>query len=498
MLDAGIEALLVLLIPERMAFLAVGTVLGLTVGLIPGLAGMVGMSLMLPFIYGMDPVTGIALLMGFAAVTHTGDTFPSVLIGVPGSAGSQATVMDGYPLAKMGQAARALGAGFFASLVGGLIGAIALLAIINVARPVVLALGSPELLALSILGLSMVGVLSSTSPLRGLAAGAIGLMIGSIGAAPAAPTYRYTFDTLYLLDGVPLPIVALGLFAIPEMVSLLSRGTPISASGKLEGSVLTGIRDVIGQKRLVLQSSLVGVGVGIIPGLGGAVVDWLAYGIAKQTVNNPKFGEGDIRGVIAPESANNAKEGGALVPTLLFGIPGSGTTAVLLGALVLLGIQPGPRMLDADLGITLTIIWTLAIANVFATTACLALVRPISRISLVPGRELFLFLIPLLFVAAYQSSRNIGDFAAFLAIGFLGWALSVSGWPRPPVLIGFVLAPSVERYLHLTISIYSDDWMRRPIALGIGAATILILLSGSALSAAARRAGRLPLTGASL
>ncbi len=213
MLDAALAALLTITDPTRLLMLVVGVAVGLLVGIMPGLGGTVGMSLVLPFIFGMDPNTAMALLIGMVAVIHTADTFPSVLLGVPGSSGSQATIMDGYPLAQKGEAGRAFGAAFFASMIGGVFGAAAIFALLPVARPLVLALGSPELFMLAILGLSMVGVLSGNKPILGVLAGALGLLLGSVGAAPAEPHYRYTFDLLYLFDGLPLAVVALGLFA---------------------------------------------------------------------------------------------------------------------------------------------------------------------------------------------------------------------------------------------------------------------------------------------
>jgi len=282
-----------------------GVVTGMLVGILPGLGGTVGMSLMLPFIFGMDAETAIPLLIGMAAVIHTADTFPSVLLGVPGSSGSQATIMDGYPLARKGEAARALAAAFFSSMFGGLIGAFTLLMILPIARPIVLAFGSPELFMLAVLGLSMVAILAGKRPLRGLISGMLGLLIGSIGAAPTAAVYRYTFDSLYLWSGIPLAVLALGLFALPEILNLLISGKSIAQDTEVQsmsGSWGRGFRDVIANKFLVIRSAMLGVIVGFIPGLGGAVVDWISYGVARQTVKNPEgFGTGDVRGVIAPE-----------------------------------------------------------------------------------------------------------------------------------------------------------------------------------------------------
>ena len=479
MFEAGLEALLILIQPARLAYMLLGTSIGIVVGILPGLGGAVGMSIVLPFVFGMDPYSGMALLMGMVAVIHTADTFSSVLLGIPGSSGSQATIMDGYPLAKQGQASRALGAAFMASIIGGLFGAVVLFFTVSAARPLVLALRSPELFMLALLGLSMVGILSRGSALKGVGAGVLGLLIGVIGSAPAVSEYRFTFDSIYLFDGIPLPVLALGLFALPEFIELLIRNKSISEKPELSGSMLQGIKDTLHHKWLVLRSSVIGVLVGIVPGLGGPVVDWISYGIAMRTCKNSEgFGKGDIRGVIAPESSNNAKESGALVPTMLFGIPGSSTTAILLGGLILMGIEAGPRMVTTDLTVMLTIIWTLAIANVLGGFICIGLSKFVAKIAVIPGKVLVPFLMVVMVVASYQSTRHWGDIVSFIVIGVLGWVMKEGDWPRAPLIIGFVLSNPAERYLHISMSRYGFSWLASPIVIGIGLFIIFLLVYG--------------------
>ncbi len=477
MFEAAADALSVILTLERIGFLLMGVAIGFVIGILPGLGGLVGMSLVLPFIFGMDAISGIALMIGLVSVIHTADTFPSVLLGVPGSTGSQATIMDGYPMSRTGEGATALGAAFFSSLVGGVIGGISLFAIILVARPLVLALNSPTLFMLVLLGLSMVAVLSRENPVLGILSGLFGMLINSIGAAPAAGTYRYAFGVPYLADGIPLPVLALGLFAIPELLSLLLTGSSVAGDGKLSGSILRGVHAAVRNKWLMVRSALLGTGVGIVPGLGGTVVDWIAYGVAKQTLrDSDNFGKGDIRGVIAPESANNAKEGGALVPSLLFGIPGSGTTAVLLGGLILLGIQPGPSMVGENLNITLTIVWTLVLGNVFAALLCLIMAGPIAKLTLIPSRVFAPFLLVLLVISSYQTSRQWGDIIALGVFGVLGWFMFKYNWPRAPMLIGFVLGTSAERYLGRSIQLYDYEWLTQPLVVVLGIIIVLVVV----------------------
>ena len=240
-MEIVLQSLGVVFSPSHFIMLISGVLLGLCVGILPGLGGIVGMTILLPVIYGMEPHSAFALLIGMVAVIPTSDTFPSVMMGIPGSSASQATIMDGYPLAKKGEAARALGAAFTASLIGGLIGATVLSIIVPIARPLVLMFGSPELFMLALLGMSMVGVLSGNKPIKGVLAAGIGLMIGAMGAAPAVPEYRYTFEINYLMDGVPLVIVGLGLFAFPEIVDLLIKGKPISEMATLGKGWLDGL-----------------------------------------------------------------------------------------------------------------------------------------------------------------------------------------------------------------------------------------------------------------
>jgi TctA family transporter len=448
---------------QHLSYLGLGVTLGLAIGAFPGLGGIAGLSIMMPFLYGMDTLSALAMLVGLVAVIPTSDTFTSVLMGIPGSSASQATVLDGFPLAQQGQAARALSAAFSASLVGGLVGAVILTFFVQIARPLILAFGSAELFMLALLGLSMVGVLSGTSLVKGLAACGLGLIVGSIGSAPATGEFRMTFGIDYLYDGLPLVVVGIGLFAFPEITDLLRRNRSIAAGGVQSGQWLDGIRDMLRHKLLVLRCAGIGTVIGAIPGLGGTVVDWIAYGHVVQTAKDKSlFGKGDIRGVLAPESANNAKEGGGLVPTLLFGIPGSGAMAVFLGGMVLLGIEAGPAMVSTDLDLTYTIIWSLALANVLGAGSCLLLARPISRLTTIPFNLVAPFMIMVVSFAAFQATRNFMDLVALFAIGVLGVLLKRFGWSRPAFLIGFVLAPQAEGYLNLAVQFYGWGMLARP------------------------------------
>jgi putative tricarboxylic transport membrane protein len=490
MLDAFLSAFVMLMDPYRLAMLMAGVSIGIVVGILPGLGGLMGMALVLPFLFGMDPYAGIAMLIGIAAAVPSSDTFPSVLMGIPGSSGSQATVMDGYPMARQGQAARALGAAFSASLIGGLIGAVALTALVPFARPLVLMFGAPELLMLTILGLCMVGVLSGNRPLLGILGACLGLILGMVGGAPAAPEYRWAYGVLYLFDGFSLVIVALGLFALPEIVDLLARGGSVATRGTGLGTGwMDGVRDVMRNKYLVVRHSIIGVLVGAIPGMGSSIIDWLNYGYVVSTARDKsRFGKGDVRGVIAPEAANNAKEGGVLMPTLLFGVPGSSAMALLLGALLIFGVQPGPALLRDNLELVFVIIWSLALANVFGTLICLVLSKPIARLTFVPFQFVAPVVLAIVILGAFQQTRHFGDLLALAAFGVLGWVMKRIGMPRPPLLVGFILAGLAERYLWMSYNIYDWEWLTRPLVLAIAALCLVLVFGGSIMKARLQRA----------
>lgn len=497
-IDEAIAAFWNLAQPLRLLFLFSGVLMGLALGAMPGLGGLVGLAILLPFTFDMDPFQAFAIMIGLISVTSTADTIPSVLFGVPGTSASQATILDGHPMAKNGEAGRAFGAAYTASLLGGLFGAILLGISIPVIRPVVLAFGSPEFFMMGMLGISMVAVLSGNAPLKGLIGGAVGLAIGMVGMDPQTGVIRWAFGALYLWDGVPLVPVALGLFAIPEIVDLVIKGTRIADVPKeaMKG-VMVGIKDAFHHRLLVLRCSAIGVWVGATPGLGASVVDWFAYGHAVQTEKgaSESFGKGDVRGVIAPESANNAKEGGALIPTLAFGVPGSASMALLLGAMTIQGLDAGSAMLTRHLDVTFTMIWSLAIANIFGTGLCLLFTNTLAKIALVRIHLIAPLVIGIVFVASFQATSNYGDLWSLLVFSLLGWFMKRFAWPRPPIVLGLVLSSIIENYLFISATRYGWSWLGRPIVIGIAVLIAVSLFFGfrsAAKEAAAKRKGDKP------
>ena len=464
----------------HLLFLFGGTLLGLVVGILPGLGGTSGLALVLPFVYSLEPSYALAMMIGVLAPTTTSDTFPAVLMGIPGTAGSQATVMDGFPLSKKGMAARALSAAFCSSLMGGIFGAFILSISIYYAIPIIMAFGFGEQFLLIILALLMVGALTGENFIKGITACILGLIIGSIGSAPITGDLRFTFGTLYLVEGVPIVIVGLGLFALPEIVGLLDSKGAIAKALKNEDGWFRGIKDVFKNWFLVLRCSSIGCIVGALPGLGGTVVDWIAYSHLKQTSKDTSdIGKGDIRGVIAPESANNAKEGGALIPTLLFGIPGSGNKVLLLGGFILIGIEPGLEMVTTHLDLTYLMIWSLAIANILGAGLCIGFASHISKLTLVRYYILAPVMIVLIFFATFNINRDWYDFIGLLGFGLIGITFKAFGWSRPALLIGFFLSTKVELLSYQTQAVYGLTFLTRPVSIILIVlcfGTILLLL----------------------
>ncbi len=475
MWDAALIALERFANPHHMAMLMAGVLAGTVIGILPGLGGIACVAILLPFIYTMDVHSAMILLVGSLAVVHTSDTITSVLIGTPGSAAAAATILDGHPLAKQGQAGRALSAAFLSSMIGGLIGALFLTLSLPIARPLVLLFGSPELLMLCVLGLSFAGFLTGGAPLKGGLSACLGLLLGSVGSAPADAVDRYTFDQLYLLDGVPLVGVALGVFGLAEIIDLLAKGGQIAERVSLRGGWLQGAKDVVQHWGIVLRGSLIGVWAGILPGIGATAGSWMAYGhVVAMAKDRERFGKGDIRGVIGPESANNSVEAGDFIPTLLFSVPGGAPSAILLGALFFYGIQPGPRMVQENLDLIFTIIWSFAIANTIGAGLCFCLSPALARLTWIPFARLAPAVVVTIFFGAFQSSQNFGDIYAMLGLGVLGWLMKQLGWPRAPFLVGFVLTKPTEQYLWLSISRYGMEWLARPGVIVMG---LLLLAS---------------------
>jgi TctA family transporter len=463
-LQASVAGLGLAFSPSMLLFLLAGVVIGGLVGILPGLGGAATIALLLPFVFDQPSHQAFALLIGLVSVTATTGDLTSILLGVPGEATAAATVVDGHPMARRGEAGRAIGASLASSLAGAVFGALTLGIGIAVARPLARAVGSPELFMLAVLGVAFAVPLTSTARLKGLAAGGLGLALATVGLDPFAATPRFTFEQMVLWDGIGLIPAALGLFALPEIVSL---------AGRPSIAPIDGVRDAKRLWVVVLRSSAIGAVVGLLPGLGASVSQWIAYtDAAKRSTNAREFGGGAIEGVIAPSAANNATLGGALVPTLALGIPGSLSAAMLLSALIVKGIVPGPQMLAPEregghLAFVFALAWMMALANLIASLASWGASGLLIRITRVRSEVLVPILLLLVFVGAFVERHLLADLLIMVAVAAVGLALSHFRWPRAPMLIGLVLGGLAENRLFLSSDAYGAAWLLRPGVLAI-------------------------------
>jgi TctA family transporter len=479
MLEAFIDGLNQVLSWPAFGFLLIGAAVGFVVGILPGLGGLSTLALMLPFVWTIkEPISAFSFLLGMHAITGTTGDITSILFGIPGEGTAAATILDGYPMTKKGEAGRALGAALMSSLVAGLEGALILAISIPIMRPLVLFFGSPDLFMLAILGITFIASLSGDSLVKGLLAAGIGLMLATVGVDPQTGVLRYTMGTLYLYDGFSLIPVVIGLFAIPEIIDLAVRGTSIVEEKveKLEG-VMEGVKDTFRHFWLTMRCGLIGVFIGALPGLGGGVSQWLAYGHAVQSSKDQsRFGKGAVEGVLGPGAANNSKEGGNLIPTVAFGIPGSASMAILLGAFLLVGLTPGPEMLAQHLDITFAMVWILVIANIVTAGVCFLFLNQLAKITFVRGNLLIPFLLMFVFLGAFTAHNNLSDIVVALIFGLLGYFMVLFEWPRPPFVLGLVLGGIAENNLWISTAAYGTTWLRHPTVVVIAVISLVVLI----------------------
>ncbi|RYE08700.1 MAG: hypothetical protein EOP22_12315 [Hyphomicrobiales bacterium] len=450
--------------------LVAGTFVGFIAGLTPGLGGRISIILCLPLAIFWDPLGAAVFLFAMHAVIHTATSIPAIAFALPSTSGDAATILDGHPLAKMGRGGEALGASLSASALGGVLGAIAFLLCIPIARALIAWFGPPEFLVLAVAGLSMVVTLSGRSLVTGFLVALLGLLLAMVGRDVTVSAGRFTFGVPELLDGLSLAAFVGGIFAVPEMLSRfeIEGGDKVRAIETRFKDVLRGMWTTFRYIPLVIRSSIYGIVVGIMPGVGSSVSVWMSYDYAARTVKSDiPFGKGAIAGVIAPEAANNSKEGGAMVPTLFFGIPGSSSMAIMLLALHVVGQEIGPNLLTTNIHVSLVLAATILLANLLAVPFFFAAVPWIVRLTALRRQHLVPIAIAISLFASMMEDMNMATLVQFAAGGVLGVALKWVGWPRAPFLLGFVLGPIAELSYIQTTQIWGWAMFLRPMTLAM-------------------------------
>jgi len=483
--------------PLAIAMLLLGTAIGVTFGALPGLGSIVALSVVLPFTFGMDPMLAMFLYSGIMSSVTFGGSVPAILLNTPGTPPNAATCFDGYPMAQRGEGARAVAASATACFVGSLLGAVITMALLPVIKPIVFSFGPPEFFWLVVFGLVMIAFASRANMLKGLVGGGVGVMLSLVGYSEMYGTFRFTLNSDYLWDGIPLVPFVVGLFAVSELLSYAARGGSTVSTAKAadinwHGQVLTGVRDVVMRPLQSLRASVIGAGIGIIPGLGGGVASFMSYFVGMQRTREPElYGRGSVEGVIASETANDAKEGGALLPTVAFGLPGSPDMAILLGAFLLHGMQPGPLMLRDHLDLIYALLFGIVISQV-ATSGFGLLTTPwLARLSVLPSRWIAPFVLVLVFAGTYMVRANIWDVCMAVAAGIFGFFLRRFGFPLITIVIGYILGPLAEKSYLQSLQISDGSLMifvTEPIALVLMVFTVGTIAAPIVMALRKRRA----------
>ena len=464
------------------------TPIALFSGAMPG-GGLPFLAVLLGFAGYIDPWILITTAIFYSALNDITEPVPAILLGIPGSRSSQATVLDGYPMAQKGLAGIALGASYTCTVVGGVIGALALLILLAVGRHLWLLFGLAEMFLLALSAVLAVAVISSGAVVKGMLTASLAFAVAIIGWSPLSGEVRATFGLDYLWEGVPLVPIVIGLFAIPEAIALVMAGRSIAGDRVdslikgAEKDVYRGMREALNHKWLLVRASLIGVYVGALPGLGSSAAHWIAYMQARLTEKGgmETMGKGDVRGVIAADAANNSSDGGQLVPTLAFGIPGSASMVLILAMLVLSGITPGREMLEAHLDLTVSLVYVLIIGNIIGVPIMLAMAPRIARLTLIPGDIVAPLVICVSTLAAYMGSTDFADLVITAIFTAIGLFMKRYGWPRPPMLIALALSDIVEKYMWLSINTLGWAMFARPQFLIILVIMLGMIIYGAAL-----------------
>jgi len=470
----------------------IGTALGLFVGAMPGLSATMAIALLLPITFGMNPATGISMLASLYMGAMYGGSIAAILIKTPGTPAAAATVMDGYPLMQQGKAGKALGVSLVASLIGGVLSSIALLTIAPALGNLALQFGPVELFAVAVLGITIIGSLSQGSTLLGLLSGAIGLLLALVGMDPITGTPRFTFGSIYLFSGVPYTVALIGLFSIPQAIKLIQRDEEEKKTiSKFTDRMLPTLQELKLMIPNTIRSSIIGIVTGIIPGTGGDTACWFAYNEAKRfSKDKDKFGKGSIEGLSAAESANNAVVGGALIPTLTLGIPGSSATAIIMGGLMVHGIMPGPTLMTEYADVTYTLIWALMISNIAMFALGLLFTRLAINVTKISDKVLAPIIIVLCVIGSFAINNSIFDVYLMFAFGILGYFMNKINMPTAPMVVGMILGQMLDTSLHQSLLIGQDSWavfIKNPISAALLFIALVSILQSTPLFSIIKR-----------
>lgn len=480
MFDGIIQGFQVAFSWEAIIFVFIGVLLGTIIGMIPGLGPITAIAIMIPVTYGMDPAIALVMMAGVYYGSMYGGSTSSILLNAPGVAGTVAASFDGYPMAQQGKAGKALAISAIASFVGGTVSVILLTLFAPALASVAIAFGPPEYFALMLLGLTAISSLTDGSTVKALISAVLGFMVVTIGIDSQTGTTRFTFGNVNLLDGIDFLIIALGLFALAEVCFLiLNRKQKMKGLSNI-GSLKLTKKDAKEMKGPLARQSLLGFILGVLPGAGATVSSFVAYITEKKLAKNPKeFGKGSIRGLTGPETANNAATSGAFVPLLSLGIPGSGTTAVMLGAFLVLGVQPGPLLMMENPNVFWGVIASMYIGNVFLLILNLPLIPYFVKILKVPRPLLISLVIISSLIGVYAVSFNTFDLYLLVIFGILGFLMRLFNFPAAPFILAFILGGMMEQSLRQSLTISGGSWSifyTSPIAMSLISLAVIALV----------------------
>ncbi|HYN12879.1 MAG TPA: tripartite tricarboxylate transporter permease [Burkholderiales bacterium] len=493
-MEAFAGGMALLLDPYILFVVVAGTVIGIIVGALPGISGSTTTALLLPFTITMGPVPAIAFLGSIYCAANFGGSITAILVNSPGDPSASATAFDGYPMAQKGEAGRALGMSAVASAIGGIFSVIVLIIAAPLLARVAYSFGPPEYFALAVFGLSMVAMTGGDSAVKNLIAGAFGVLLATVGQDLTTGVERYTFGIHSFTDGIEFIPVLIGLFALTELLEQASQLGSRTVAARLGAVRLPTWQDMRQCAKAISLSSVIGTFIGILPALGATTAAMIAYVETRRwSKNKDQFGKGAIEGVAGPEAANNAAVGGAMVPTLALGIPGSTTTAIILAGMIVQGVRPGPHLFTEQPLLLYAVFSSMLLANLLYLVLGLGFAKVFARISLVPAPLLWPAVFVLSVIGAYAPNQAMAEVWVAIAFGFIGFFMRRFGFSPAPLVIGLVLGKMVEETLKQSLLIFDLSWggfLGRPIAMTLFGITVLFLLGPYLINLIRRRSAR--------